>query len=377
MPGLFVLVRDKGSHAALAWRQWPQRRRQRRIKAGDTIVGTYLSVSPELSVSVNVILMLTTVPDAVVAQKLAEQALAARLAACVSQQGRRALELSLAGPGRIGRRDSIALQNQRRAGARTRAVHPEPPSRMTPPKSSRGKRRPLRPTASGLLLKLNALFMFNGLYRRARRGAAQRSLSSSHVCSFCCSAGGMGAARAADDFLDPAVAFKFSATEQPGEILVHYKIANGYYMYRERFASLPAMARLRSAIHRLPPGHVKFDHDLREKRRNLSRRVDDPDPGQAGGWPIRSRGHLPRLRGRGHLLSANGAGVPRGSALHCTLLRIMETLGGAGQTAANSTAATPSSWYEQTTSADYAQSLLQGGSFLRRSSVCSSSPVRC
>ena len=37
--------------------------------------------------SVNVTLILTTVPDAEVAQKLATQALAARLAACVSQQG--------------------------------------------------------------------------------------------------------------------------------------------------------------------------------------------------------------------------------------------------------------------------------------------------
>jgi periplasmic divalent cation tolerance protein len=37
-------------------------------------------------VSVNVTLILTTVPDAVTAQKLAAQALDARLAACVSQQ---------------------------------------------------------------------------------------------------------------------------------------------------------------------------------------------------------------------------------------------------------------------------------------------------
>ena len=50
----------------------------------------------------------------------------------------------------------------------------------------------------------------------------------------CC--GVIGAARAADDFLDPAVAFRFSASEQPGEVDVRYKIADGYYMYRERFA---------------------------------------------------------------------------------------------------------------------------------------------
>jgi periplasmic divalent cation tolerance protein len=38
-------------------------------------------------VSVNVTLILTTVPDAVVAEKLAAQVLDARLAACVSRQG--------------------------------------------------------------------------------------------------------------------------------------------------------------------------------------------------------------------------------------------------------------------------------------------------
>nr|WP_222859003.1 divalent-cation tolerance protein CutA [Paraburkholderia phenoliruptrix] len=42
---------------------------------------------PEPAVSVNVTLLLTTVPGAVVAQKLAADALAARLCACVTQLG--------------------------------------------------------------------------------------------------------------------------------------------------------------------------------------------------------------------------------------------------------------------------------------------------
>lgn len=61
------------------------------------------------------------------------------------------------------------------------------------------------------------------------------------------------AARAADDFLDPAVAFKFSASEAPGQVDVHFKIADGYYMYRERFAFAVA-ARPRSASRNCRPG---------------------------------------------------------------------------------------------------------------------------
>lgn len=71
-----------------------------------------------------------------------------------------------------------------------------------------------------------------------------------------------GAARADDEFLDPAVAFKFSVTEQAGEVDVHYAIADGYYMYRERyaFAVKAGSATLGAPI--FPPGHIKFDENF-------------------------------------------------------------------------------------------------------------------
>ena len=57
-------------------------------RLGDTILALELSVSGAfVSVSLNVTLILTTVPDAAVAQKLATDALAARLCACVTQLG--------------------------------------------------------------------------------------------------------------------------------------------------------------------------------------------------------------------------------------------------------------------------------------------------
>ena len=62
----------------------------------------------------------------------------------------------------------------------------------------------------------------------------------------------------AQDFLDPAVAFKFSA-RMDGErtAVVTYDIAPGYYMYRERFAFNARGAKLGAP--QIPAGKVKFD----------------------------------------------------------------------------------------------------------------------
>jgi thiol:disulfide interchange protein DsbD len=69
---------------------------------------------------------------------------------------------------------------------------------------------------------------------------------------------GAATARADDDFLDPAVAFKFSAQMQDAKtIAVTYEIAEGYYMYRERFKFAAQGATLGEP--RIPPGKVKFD----------------------------------------------------------------------------------------------------------------------
>jgi thiol:disulfide interchange protein DsbD len=70
-------------------------------------------------------------------------------------------------------------------------------------------------------------------------------------------------ARADDDFLDPAIAFKFSARMQdPQTIAVTYDIADGYYMYRERFKFAAAGAKLGEA--RIPAGKIKFDETFQK-----------------------------------------------------------------------------------------------------------------
>ncbi|GAB2870780.1 protein-disulfide reductase DsbD [Pseudoduganella ginsengisoli] len=67
-----------------------------------------------------------------------------------------------------------------------------------------------------------------------------------------------GVVHAEDEFLDPAVAFKFSARMVDGKTAaVTFDIADGYYMYRERFAFKASGATLGQPD--IPPGKVKFD----------------------------------------------------------------------------------------------------------------------
>ena len=64
----------------------------------------------------------------------------------------------------------------------------------------------------------------------------------------------------ADDLLAPEQAFRFSARLiEPGLVEVRYRIADGYYMYRDkfRFTAIPQSAGLGEAF--FPPGKIKDD----------------------------------------------------------------------------------------------------------------------
>jgi thiol:disulfide interchange protein DsbD len=208
------------------------------------------------------------------------------------------------------------------------------------------------------LLKLNALFMFNALHRRGRETLRAAVLFISCLLVVVMSA---GVARADDDFLDPAVAFKFSATEQPGEVVVHYKIADGYYMYRERFAFATRNGTVTIGDPQLPAGHVKFDQtfgkNVETYRNDLT--IDIPVKQASGPFDlaVTSQGCAdagicyPPMERVYHV---------DGAALHAA--STSPAPAAAAQVAPDGAAGT-SSWYERTTSADYAQSLLQGGSF--------------
>ena len=203
---------------------------------------------------------------------------------------------------------------------------------------------------SGSLLKLNAPSMFNGPYRRA--------LHAFRVAFFVL--GGVVLAQfgtlahAADDFLDPAVAFKFSTSEKPGEVDVTYKIADGYYMYRERFAFAARNGNATIGEPQLPAGHIKFDQTFNKNvetyRNELTIRV--PVKQAAAGFD----------------LAVTSQGCADAGICYPPMERVYHVSGAAlqpaGSAAAQQSAASDTPWYERATSADYAQSLLQGGGFL-------------
>jgi len=67
-----------------------------------------------------------------------------------------------------------------------------------------------------------------------------------------------GAAQAAEDLLDPEVAFRFSARlKDPRTVEIRYDIAKGYYMYRDNFRFAVEGAQAGKAV--IPAGMKKFD----------------------------------------------------------------------------------------------------------------------
>ncbi|KAI3592019.1 Cytochrome c-type biogenesis protein DsbD, protein-disulfide reductase [Cupriavidus sp. U2] len=71
-----------------------------------------------------------------------------------------------------------------------------------------------------------------------------------------------GSARAAseDDFLPPDQAFKFAARQvDPQTIEVRFDVADGYYLYRERFAFAAQPAGVKLGTPAMPQGKVHFD----------------------------------------------------------------------------------------------------------------------
>ncbi|WP_420994472.1 protein-disulfide reductase DsbD [Cupriavidus sp. 30B13] len=92
-----------------------------------------------------------------------------------------------------------------------------------------------------------------------RHGAAARFLVSLLAVLWLCLG---GAARAAgeDDFLPPEQAFRFAARQvDPHTVEIRFDVADGYYLYRDRFAFAAQPASVRLGTPDFPPGKVKFD----------------------------------------------------------------------------------------------------------------------
>lgn len=93
---------------------------------------------------------------------------------------------------------------------------------------------------------------------------------------------GTGHARADDEFLDPELAFKFSARMQdPATIAVTYVIADGYYMYHERFKFEAVGAKLGTPVY--PKGKVKFDDTFQKNVETFRKTLTITIPVEAAG----------------------------------------------------------------------------------------------
>jgi len=89
-------------------------------------------------------------------------------------------------------------------------------------------------------------------------------------------------ARADDDFLPPEQAFKFSAHMADAHtIVVNYAIADGYYMYRERFRFTASGAKLGEPV--VPPGKIKYDDTFQKNVETYHRGVEIRIPVEAAG----------------------------------------------------------------------------------------------
>jgi thiol:disulfide interchange protein DsbD len=74
------------------------------------------------------------------------------------------------------------------------------------------------------------------------------------------------AAVAADDFLAPEQAFRFEARAVDAHhVEVVFNVADGYYLYRERFAFAANPATVKLGAPAIPPGKIKYDETFGKK----------------------------------------------------------------------------------------------------------------
>ncbi|MEB2497679.1 protein-disulfide reductase DsbD [Burkholderia cenocepacia] len=189
--------------------------------------------------------------------------------------------------------------------------------------------------------------MFNGMALSVRVRAL-RFLAV--LLSFVFVLGGLSVARAADDFLDPSVAFKFSASESPGQVDVRFKIANGYYMYRERFAFAVKNGQATLGEPQFPAGHVKFDQTFQKDVETYRDEVVVHVPVKQAAGPFE--------------LAVTSQGCADEGICYPPAEHVMKVDGAAlGAASSSGDTAAAGSWFDNVTSADFAQSLLEGHGF--------------
>ncbi|WP_321810715.1 MULTISPECIES: protein-disulfide reductase DsbD [unclassified Burkholderia] len=189
--------------------------------------------------------------------------------------------------------------------------------------------------------------MFNGMALSVRVRAL-RFLAV--LMSFMFVLGGLSVARAADDFLDPSVAFKFSASESPGQVDVRFKVASGYYLYRERFAFAVKGGQATLGDPQFPAGHVKFDQTFQKEVETYRDEVVIHVPVKQAAGPFE--------------LAVTSQGCADEGICYPPAEHVVKVDGAAlGAAAPVDRTAASGNWFDKVTSADFAQSLLEGHGF--------------
>ncbi|WP_175004807.1 protein-disulfide reductase DsbD [Burkholderia lata] len=189
--------------------------------------------------------------------------------------------------------------------------------------------------------------MFNGM-ALPMRVRALRFLAV--LLSFMLVLGGLSVARAADDFLDPSVAFKFSASESPGQVDVRFKVAKGYYLYRERFAFAVKNGQATLGDPQFPAGHVKFDQTFQKDVETYRDEVVVHVPVKQASGPFE--------------LAVTSQGCADEGICYPPAEHVVKVDGAAlGAASSSGDTAAAGSWFDKVTSADFAQSLLEGHGF--------------
>ncbi|MBP0608795.1 MULTISPECIES: protein-disulfide reductase DsbD [Burkholderia] len=193
--------------------------------------------------------------------------------------------------------------------------------------------------------------MFNGMALSVRvRALRFLAVLLSFVLVLVLVLSGLSAARAADDFLDPSVAFKCSASESPGQVDVRFKIANGYYMYRERFAFAVKSGQATLGEPQFPAGHVKFDQTFQKDVETYRDEVVVHVPVKQAAGPFE--------------LAVTSQGCADEGICYPPAEHVMKVDGAAlGAASPSGDTAAAGSWFDKVTSADFAQSLLEGHGF--------------
>jgi len=189
--------------------------------------------------------------------------------------------------------------------------------------------------------------MFNGMALSVRVRAL-RVLAV--LLSFMFMLAGVSVARAADDFLDPSVAFKFSASESPGQVDVRFRVAQGYYLYRERFAFAVKGGQVTLGDPQFPAGHVKFDQTFQKEVETYRDEVVIHVPVKQAAGPFE--------------LAVTSQGCADEGICYPPAEHVVKVDGAALGAAAPADGAPASgNWFDKVTSADFAQSLLEGHGF--------------